>query len=408
MNCVSDNTLRARLDGELNVSERESVDQHLASCDECSARRQTLEAQGERMGKLFAPLAPTAGQMTDAHLAYAQLQDRLNREPRVAVPFVQRLFAPRFRTGWIAAAAVLAITVFLSLSPARIWAQKVLAMLRVQKIAVVSFDATSLNLSDQVNGNSQLLNQLVADTVVVTMRPGNPRIVNSSIEAGKLSGMQVRTLNSSLPLQRLVVSGEAAFHMNLNRERIQTVLEEVGRSDIQLPASVDGATVAVHIPKVVVSEYGDCPFRERSFRDESGNIDPKKLAERKREMIEQAQSQSNCTYFIQASSPTVSVPPDLNMGEIAEAGFQLAGMTAAEAHAMSQNVDWSSTLVIPVPRNVASSETVSVDGVEGTLVTENRRGSNHYNLIWVKKGVIYSLGGRGGANDALSLVASLK
>jgi hypothetical protein len=266
-----------------------------------------------------------------------------------------------------------------------------------------------LDLPDQVSGNSQLLSQLVADTVVVTLRPGNPEIVTNAMQASKLSGIRVRTLNNSVPLQRMVVNGEVAFHMNLNRERIQTVLEEVGRSDIQLPASVDGATVAVHIPKVVVSEYGDCPSRvAHSLRDESGNIDPHKLAEQKRDRGGQAQQQSSCTSLVQTSSPTVSVPPDLDMGEIAEAGFELAGMTAAEAHALCQKIDWSSTLVIPVPRKVASSETVTVDEVEGTLVTENRRGLSSYHLIWVKNGVIYSLAGHGNSGDALNLAASLK
>jgi hypothetical protein len=406
VNCPTDNILRARLDGELSVSETESVDQHLASCDACSVRRQALETQSAHVSKLFAPLTPPAGPL-DPHLAFAHLQNRLNLQPKATLSLLQRLFVPRFRVGWIAAAAVLVISAFLSLSPTRIWAQKVLAMLRVQKIAVVSFDATSLDLPSQASGNSQLLHQLVSDTVVVTMRPGNPQVVNNAMQASQLTGMQIRTLHSSVPLQRLIVNGEAAFHMNLNRERIQTVLEEVGRSDIQLPASVDGATVAVHIPKVVVSEYGDCPVREHDSRDESGNLAPDKLAKRKREWIE-AQQQSNCTYLVQASSPTVSVPPDLNMGEIAEAGFQLAGMTQAEAHALGQKIDWSSTLVIPVPRNVASSETVNIDGVEGTLVTENRRGLSHYNLIWAKNGVIYSLGGQGNLNDALSLAASLK
>jgi hypothetical protein len=117
---------------------------------------------------------------------------------------------------------------------------------------------------------------------------------------------------------------------------------------------------------------------------------------------------TNCTYLVQAPSPTVSVPPDLNMSEIAEAALELAGMSAGEARSFCQTVDWSSTLVVPIPRNSSSSETVTVDGVEGTLITETLSQGNRYSLLWIKNGVIHSLAGHGNSSDALSLAASLR
>src|SRR5512143_74421 len=114
----------------------------------------------------------------------------------------------------------------------------------------------------------------------------------------------------------------------------------------------------------------------------------------------------NCTYLIQAPSPTVSVPPDLNMAEIAEAALELAGMSPSEARSFCQTVDWSSTLVVPVPRNTASYETVTVDGVDGTLITQAFPQGNRYSLLWVKNGMIHSLAGHGDASDALTLAAS--
>ena len=93
------------------------------------------------------------------------------------------------------------------------------------------------------------------------------------------------------------------------------------------------------------------------------------LAERKMERMATMKS-DNCTYLVQAPSPTVSVPPDLNMAEIAEAALELAGMSSGDAHAFCQTVDWSSTMVVPIPRNTSSYQTVTVDGVEGTLITE--------------------------------------
>ncbi|MGH9639156.1 MAG: hypothetical protein ACRD3Y_03785, partial [Bryobacteraceae bacterium] len=118
---------------------------------------------------------------------------------------------------------------------------------------------------------------------------------------------------------------------------------------------------------------------------------------------------ANCVNFIQVPSPTVSVPPTLNIAALAEAGLQVAGMDAAQAQAFSQSVDWSSTLVIPVPENAGSYETVPVDGVNGTLIASLPRAHSPggYALIWVKNGIVYSLAGGGSADTALAVAESL-
>ena len=125
-------------------------------------------------------------------------------------------------------------------------------------------------------------------------------------------------------------------------------------------------------------------------------------------MERMANMNSNCTYLVQAPSPTVSVPPDLNMAEIAEAALELAGMSAEEARSFCQTVDWSSTMVIPIPRNTSYYENLSVDGVEGTLITEALPEGSRYSLLWVKSGVIHSLSGRGNLYDARAMAASLR
>jgi hypothetical protein len=109
--------------------------------------------------------------------------------------------------------------------------------------------------------------------------------------------------------------------------------------------------------------------------------------------------------MVQAPSPTVSVPPNLNISQVAEAALELAGMSPSEARSFCQTVDWSSTLVVPVPGNISSYQTVSVDGVSGTLISLPN--GQRYSLLWVKDGIIYSLNGHGDPNQALNLAASL-
>src|SRR5581483_2718132 len=203
----------------------------------------------------------------------------------------------------------------------------------------------------------------------------------------------------------ILVRGETAFQMTINRDRIDTLLDEVGRSDVRIPEAANGALVVVHIPKTVISMYGDCPGR--TVITSANPSDAERLAERKMQRMAEMNA-ANCIYLVQAPSPTVSVPPDLNMGEIAEAALELAGMSPAEAHSFCQTVDWSSTLVVPIPRNSSSSETVAVDGVEGTLITETLPQGNRYSLLWIKNGIIHSLGGHGTSADALALASSVR
>jgi hypothetical protein len=260
-----------------------------------------------------------------------------------------------------------------------------------------------MNSQDNEVRPYKLFNQLIADTVVVTMDPGRPEVVNSTNEAGRLAGFRIRTLNLLPPPQQVLVRGEAAFHMNLNRDRIQAVFAEVGRSDIHVPDSLDGATIAVHIPKAAVSMYGDCRGRIEVRHESTGNF----AVESKRTKPGTEDFGSNCTLLLQAPAPTVSVPAGLDMAAIAEAGLELTGMSSSEAHSLCQTIDWSSTLVVPVPRDISSVQPVKVDGVDGTLV-EIPSHANAYVLLWVKDGVIFSLSGHGGTQDALAAAASLR
>jgi hypothetical protein len=397
---------RARLDGELDGLELESVNQHLAVCADCHSRFEKLSTETARTHALLAGL--TSGECEpDPVAAYAHFRAQFGSAPEPKFSWINRLFTPRWRPVWGFAAAAVAVAILIGVGPVRLLAQKVLAMLRVQKITVVSIDPTTLMSGSEPDSRPyKLINQFFANNVVITIDPGKPEVVSTVTRAAQLAGYPLRTIgNLGLP-QRVEVNGETAFQMTVNRDRVETLLDEIGRSDIQIPESANGALLAVHIPKIVVLMYGNCPAPRRSG-DSNPQSRADELAERKMERMADTKS-ANCTYLVQAPSPTVSVPRELNMSEIAEAALQLAGMSPAEAHSFCQTVDWSSTLVVPVPRNSSSYENVSVDGVEGTLITETLSQGNRYSLLWIKNGVIHSLMGPGSSSDALNLAASLR
>lgn len=396
MNCPSDGALQARLDGELSAVELEGLKQHLASCSNCRSRLGLMQAQAERVQGALAKLAPAGGEPADAARAFVRFRAALDEEPEPKRTWFGKLFAPRLRPAWGALALVCAVAVLLSVAPARTFAERLLAMLRVKKITVVSvYPPSTETRTDQ--RTAKMLSQLISDNVVVTMDAGKPQPQANTAAASKVAGFDVRTIGQLGAPQKILVNGEAAFQMTLNRDRMQAILQEAGRSDIQLPAAIDGALVAVHIPKTVLTAYGNCS--ERMPHHGPPSQEPGSESN-------QPTADDNCIFMVQAPSPTVSVPPNLNISQVAEAALELAGMSPSEAHSFCQTVDWSSTLVVPVPGNVSSYQTVNVDGVTGTLISL-RSDRNRYSLLWVKDGIIYSLNGHGDPNQALNLAASL-
>lgn len=392
MNCTTDGILRARLDGELSESERQQVEAHLAHCAECRRRAESMAEQAARVRGILARLDPAAVTEPDARTALARFRaERLTAESERAPSLLERLFARRLRPVWGALAALVAIAVAVSFAPPRTWAQKVLAMLRVQRVTVITLDPSTF--SSAANNPGQMIGKVLSDNLVVTMDPGKPQPAADAATASQMAGFKVRTLTGLALPADFNVNGEGAFNLTLNRDRLQTILDEAGRSDIQLPASLDGAEIAAHVSKSVMIHYGQCS----SPGAPSGSSTT-------------AGQPSNCVLLAEVPSPTVSVPPNLNIQQVAEAGLEIAGMSAEAAQSFCQTVDWTSTLVIPLPRNASSSQAVNVDGVQGTLINISHMGRSAqpgYTLVWVKNGIIYSLAGRGDSSSAVALADSL-
>ncbi|HME01364.1 MAG TPA: zf-HC2 domain-containing protein [Terriglobia bacterium] len=400
MSCVTDGLLRARIDGELTETESFEVTSHLAVCADCRRRAETVAIEARRVSEALSTLAPQPGEAPpDAALALAQFratgQQRVGTETRARTAgIIGRLFAKPLRPAWAAAAAILLGVGLFSLAPARSWAQRVLAMLRVQQVAVIGVDPVAMPGPD--SNAAKTISAFFSDNVVQTLS-SQPQSPASADEASRMAGYPVRLLSGRADAPQFTVEGEQAFNMTLNRDRLQAILSDVGRPDLQFPAAVDGAMIAVHIPSVVVARYGNCP-------------NPADAAQRRRRRDSAAeQAPDNCLVFVQAPSPVVSVPPDLNIAQLAVVALQAAGMSADEAEAFCQTVDWTSTLVIPVPRNAGSYEKVAVDGEQGTLIHRVTQQPNveDFTLIWVKNGMIYSIAGVGEPSQAVSLANSL-
>jgi hypothetical protein len=116
--------------------------------------------------------------------------------------------------------------------------------------------------------------------------------------------------------------------------------------------------------------------------------------------------------LVQLPSPTIDTPPDLPINKLAEIGLQVLGTAPDKAAQLANQIDWTTTLVIPVPRGEVNNQTVSVDGTDGTLISQQPSASNgmrnSYTLVWVKNGIVYGILATGDPTRGIALGNSLK
>lgn len=390
---LDDEALRAFADRQIDRAE-EAVN-HLNSCAECQSRLSTIQARTARVNARLAALDPAAAEAPrSAQIALARLARRTNsfadseKEP---AQMFNKLFSKRLRPAWIAVCTIVVLGVLFSFPSVQAFAGSLLAQFRVSKITVVEVNNNRLN---ELVGNTALAKQvasLVSDSVNVTKEPGKPQVVANASAASKAAGFNVRVAGNRSDTPTITVQDGGAFQFVVNRARAQSLLNQMGASNIQLPASIDGKTIKVSVPNGVSIAYGDCPKPSENATGSPG-----------RRYV-------NCLMLVEIPSPTVDTPPDMDVKQLAELGLQFTGMSPDQARAFSQKVDWTSTLVIPVPRNGASYKELTVDGTTGYLIERPVDDAPQYVITWVKDGIIYAVGGLGSnTTAALGIANSLK
>lgn len=410
---LSDGEIRALLDRELDPERTAQVQAHLSTCSRCQAQKQALFARSQRIDHHLATLET----QDQPHLSVGAARLRLSRraeielEEKENLPMWRKYFSRLSRPAWVGLAIVALLAISMAFAPVRAIAGSFLGLFRVQSIAVVQVDPQAL--STQLD--SSTFSNILSNDVKVT-GGGPAQDVSNAQAASQLAGFTVRLPAAMQPAQLDYQPGSKAVY-KVNRQQLQALLAEIGHSDIQIPAALDGATVSVEVHDGVVAEFGDCGSLSNAEKDlnlqqnASGEALQQSAKTNAGEVpnLQQSPTGSSCTTLVQMPSPTISAPPGLDMEAIGQAYLQVLGMSPADAANYAKNVDWSSTLVIPIPRSGTSTSSISVDGVTGTLVTQNRGPARgQYVLAWVKDGIMYGLTGPGDGSNALDIANSLK
>jgi len=389
---LNDGQLRAALDRELNLEELE----HFENCDYCQMRQNTIQLQTQQTANKLAFLSTAT---KEPAVSPATAWHRFNQQKigQKETPMYKKFFASPF-TRYVLP-GLLILTLVFAFPSTRALAGELLNLFRVQQVTVVPVDFTGMEQLNGAVGNN--ISQLISDSVTMQKEPTDPTNVANTDEASQLAGFNVRA-PQDITSSRISVMSGVSFAFTIDRAKAQALLDEAGRSDLVLPEEVDGADVSVNIPSSVSIAFGTCP-------------EPSNDSEAAREMDREKNTSGSpgrvykdCIILAQIPSPEVSAPASLDIAKLAQIGLEFTGMTSEEAVQFTSTVDWTSTLIVPIPKNAASYQQITVDGVTGTLIERPSDDAPQFALFWVKDGIIYTIGGLGNnSQKALEIANSL-
>lgn len=247
-------------------------------------------------------------------------------------------------------AVLVLLVIAFSLPPVRAAASDFLGLFRVQKFAAISISPQQMALLEEIAEEG-----LHPGEFQPIEEPGRPQAVASLDEAAAQTGRQVRTIAGRDAPASIEVTGAGSGRLIVDLDRARRILRAADVDPTLLPDSLDGAEVDVTIFPAVEQRWSDG------------------------------------VTLIQSESPLIDYPDDVDPNILGEALLQVLGMSAAEAQRLSASIDWSSTLLLPVPENIATFSEVTVDGASALALSSVDGGES--SLMWQKDGAIYLLVG---------------
>ncbi len=308
----------------------------------------------------LAALAPT--EMPSKTAAFARLQSDI-RQPASGITKGGSVMVKR-RTLAIGFTAVLFFAVLFSFPAVRAAASDFLGLFRVQKFAPISVSPGQMATLEQLAEEGMAPGELT-----INHEPGAVTSVDSLSEAGVQTGLEVRTIATLGDATEIAVIDGGDGRLTIDLAAARALMEAAGADPTLLPDNVDGANVHVTVFPGVQQSWGEAYT------------------------------------FLQAPSPWVDYPENVDAQAIGEALLQVLGTEPREAHRIAQNIDWAGTLLMPIPSEMVTYNEVAVDGVSGVAL-EPLDGSGGA-LMWQKDGVIYMLSTQGDTGELLNLADSI-
>jgi hypothetical protein len=304
-----------------------------------------------------------------------QLRARLHT---LAPPSTRRREPASRGTLWLAAGLTAGVVLLFSVPAVRASAQSFLAWFRIVNFTAVPIDVSRL---DSLEAQQLEIGQLLGEHVDVLEDPGAPVPVRTVEDAAAAAAMDIRQpgwLPDGTTIIEMTVSGHRRARVTADAVRLQQVLDALGILDLEVPQGLDGQRATIHVPPVVMIRYEHGPGGRR-------------------------------TRFFQAESPEVTLPAGLDLAPLGEIGLRIAGLAPEEARTLSRLIDWSSTLLVPLPPSAESYEQVDVAGQPGLAVRYHPKGESPTSMVlWSRDGRVFGLVSIQEMSQVLTMATSVR
>ena len=368
---LTDGTLRRMVDDPDAKAGRDAA--HLDGCAECQARFKTVTDDARSISALLA--VPAA--RVDVGRAFDTVMSARKAQPALGLrlPFLR----PGARPVTLALVAAVAA-----------------AALVVVAFAAGGFffQPTTVKTVPITVADIQALSQL-ADygTLTWTKEPQLQATTSASDAAAIAGGMQAPVV-AQLPagVSTTVTYGamsQAEATFTFSEARAAAAAEAKGKTLPRMPAGMDGATLTITVGPAVGEIYGEMNApTSGSSSNSSGN-------------------QINLPQLIVAKSASPKVTStQVTTVQLEDYILTQPGISDQLKNAIKAIGDPSTTLLIPVPVQYATSTPVTVQGVDGVALGDNTGvGSG---VVWVKNGSVYVVVGTIKQSDAVDIANNLK
>jgi len=270
----------------------------------------------------------------------------------------------------------------------RAGAKAFLDLFRVVNFAPVAVTPETIKQLGDDAGKLDLA-QMFGGKVEVLQESGPPRNFATLSEASEAAGIRVRT-PSWMPAElsqtgEFAVTGDYAARVQLDVPTLQQFVDSVGVDDLRVPESLDGQSLMVHLTPVVHVRYSD-------GKGERGRS----------------------AHLVQARRPEATLPAGTDLATLAEIVLRILGVERAEAHRFAQTVDWRTTLIVPIPMELASFRQIDVQGNSGLMIqTNGRKEGDRYirpstQIIWSSGDSVYAMIGNVRTEELFEMAQSVQ
>jgi hypothetical protein len=366
---LSDGTLRRIYDEPLALT---AADQgHFDACADCKAAFAAIANNARAATALLSVPAFDSQAATALPRVLARIRtEEAARRPRWYERWLDRS-SPRWRPMATPAIAVLVAAALLSGLAVTGIAQNLIRIFEPHQIVAVQvspsdFPATSALLD---YGDVKWLPeppklQRLSDASAAATQSGLPVLMPGSLPTG-VSG----------PVSFGVVS-HATGSLKFNAQRLRASAAKAGVQVNPMPSSIDGSTLIVNGGPALVEVWGISGTTGES------SVPTLVIAQTRIPTVDSSGATTAQLEDYLLSQP--GVPPEL----------------AAQIKAIK---DPSTTLPIPIPKGLATTEQVQVDGVQGLLI----KAVFGAGVVWEKNGVIYAVGGQLTSDQVLAIAKTL-